>query len=89
MLRKHELQSIQSIHWPFKGKDLIEWLRASPELARYGDRQQESQFFVPKVPEQAEEQRNRIEELRETNSWFLDTVYFYSDRIYQPGAPKG
>jgi len=50
----------------------------------YGNRQQESEFFVPKVPEQpGDAANNRIEEIRETNDWFLDSVFFYGDRFYQ------
>ncbi|CAK9048407.1 ABC transporter G family member 15 [Durusdinium trenchii] len=52
----------------------------------YGNREQESQFFVPKMPEQPQDPaNNRMEEIRETNSWFLDSVYSYGDRVYQFG----
>ncbi|CAK9048420.1 ABC transporter G family member 15 [Durusdinium trenchii] len=52
----------------------------------YGNREQESQFFVPKMPEQPQDPaNNRMEEIWETNSWFLDSVYSYGDRVYQFG----
>lgn len=52
----------------------------------YGNRQQESEFFVPKVPEQPQDPKNnRMEEIGETNTWFLDGVYFYGDRVNQFG----
>ncbi|CAJ1403799.1 unnamed protein product [Effrenium voratum] len=53
----------------------------------YGNRQMESEFFVPKVPEQPQDDSHssRIEEIRETNTWFLDGVYFYGDRACQLG----
>jgi len=55
-------------------------------MGMYGNRQQESEFFVPKVPEQPQDPKNnRMEEIRETNTWFLDGVYFYGDRAYQFG----
>ncbi|CAE7929762.1 ABCG15, partial [Symbiodinium necroappetens] len=35
------------------------------------------------MPEQPTDSSNRIEEIRETNAWFLDSVFFYGDRFYQ------
>ncbi|CAE7448110.1 ABCG15 [Symbiodinium sp. KB8] len=35
------------------------------------------------MPDQPTDSSNRIEEIRETNAWFLDSVFFYGDRFYQ------
>ncbi|CAE7368261.1 ABCG15 [Symbiodinium sp. CCMP2456] len=35
------------------------------------------------MPDQPADSSNRIEEIRETNAWFLDSVFFYGDRFYQ------
>lgn len=53
-------------------------------MGMQGNRQQDSEFFVPKQPEQQTDQpsaSSRLAEVRDTNAWLLDTLFSYGDRF--------
>lgn len=52
-------------------------------MGMQGNRQQDSEFFVPKQPEQPDQPSasSRLAEVRDTNAWLLDTLFSYGDRF--------